>query len=114
MTKIVPDPPQSLFGKTAATPFGSCGAGHPQLFAVRDGIEAEDALVHVSLLLEGIYDTVQQACEHIDGLPKKGLLWSSLHSAEMAKGLVDAVLDGIDGEALRRKGLGLDALEAGD
>ncbi|UVM21645.1 DUF3077 domain-containing protein [Pseudomonas wadenswilerensis] len=104
--KIVPDPPESLLGKTAATPFGSCGAGHPPLFAVRDGIEAEDALVHVSLLLQGIYDTAQQACEHIDGLPKKGLLWSTLHSAEMAKGLVDAVLDGLESEALRRKGLG--------
>jgi hypothetical protein len=68
--KIVPDPPESLLGKTAATPFGSCGAGHPPLFAVRDGIEAEDALVHVFLLLQGIYDTAQQACEHIDGLPK--------------------------------------------
>ncbi|MFQ6573572.1 DUF3077 domain-containing protein [Pseudomonas sp. UM16] len=105
MTKIVPDPPQSLLGKTATTTFGCCDAGHPPLFTVRDGIEAEDALVHVSLLLQGIYDTAQQACEHIPGLPKKGLLWSTLHSAEMAKGLVDAVLDGIDSEALRRKGL---------
>lgn len=103
MTKIVPDPPQYRFGKTAETPFGSCDAGHPPLFAVRDGIEAEDALVHVSLLLEGIYDTAQQACEHIHGLPKKGLLLSTLHSAEMAIGLVDAVLDGIDSGAVRRK-----------
>jgi hypothetical protein len=106
MTKIVPDPPQSLFGKTAESTFGACNAGHPPLFTVREGIEAEDALVHVSLLLEGIYDTAQQACEHIHDLPKKGLLWSTLHSADLAKGLVDAVLDGIDNEGLKRKGRG--------
>lgn len=41
------------------------------LFSVRDGIEAEDAMVHVSQLLEGIYDIAQQACEHIHGSPKK-------------------------------------------
>ena len=91
MTKIVPDPPQSLLGKTATTAFGCCDAGHAPLFTVCSGIDAEDALVHVSLLLQGIYDTAQQACEHIDDIPKKGLLWSTLHSAEMAKGLVDAL-----------------------
>lgn len=64
---------------------------HSSLFSMRDGVDAEGALVHVSQLLDGIYDTAQQACEHIHGLPKKGL--------------VDAVLDGIDNEALRRKGL---------
>jgi hypothetical protein len=31
------------------------------------------------------------------------LLWSTLHSAEMAKGLVDAVLDGIETQALNRR-----------
>lgn len=103
MTKIVPDPPQSLLGKTATTAFGCCDAGHAPLFTVRSGIDAEDALVHVSLLLQGIYDTAQQACEHIDDIPKKGLLWSTLHSAEMAKGLVDAVLDGIETQALSRR-----------
>nr|WP_319526993.1 DUF3077 domain-containing protein [Pseudomonas laurentiana] len=103
MTKIVPDPPQSLLGKTATTAFGCCDAGHAPLFTVCSGIDAEDALVHVSLLLQGIYDTAQQACEHIDDIPKKGLLWSILHSAEMAKGLVDAVLDGIETQALNRR-----------
>ena len=102
MTKIVPDPPRTMLGVTANTTFGSCDAGHPPMFTVREGLEAEDVLVHVSLLLEGIHDTTKQACEHIQGLPNRGLLWSSLHSAEMAKGLVDAVLDGLEGEALRR------------
>ncbi|HKS13047.1 MAG TPA: DUF3077 domain-containing protein [Pseudomonas sp.] len=101
-TKIVPDPPRTLLGVTASTTFGSCDAGHPPMFTVREGLEAEDVLVHVSLLLEGIYDTTKQACDQMVGLPNKGLLWSTLHSAEMAKGLVDAVLDGLEGEALRR------------
>lgn len=102
MSKIVPDPPRTMLGVTANTTFGSCDAGHPPMFTVREGLEAEDVLVHVSLLLEGIHDTTKQACEHIPELPNRGLLWSSLHSAEMAKGLVDAVLDGLEGEALRR------------
>lgn len=103
MTKIVPDPPQSPFGKTATTAFGLCDAGHVPLFAVRSGINAEDALVHVSLLLQSIYDTAQQASEHIQDMPKKGLLWATLHSAEMAKGLVDAVLDGIENTPMRKE-----------
>lgn len=69
------------------------------MFQVREGIAAEDALIHASVLLQGIYDTAQQACEHMEDLPKKGLLWSTLHSAEMAKGLIDAVLDGLEGRA---------------
>ena len=97
--KIVPDPPRSQLGRTASTPFGACDAGHPAMFQVREGIAAEDALIHASVLLQGIYDTAQQACEHMEDLPKKGLLWSTLHSAEMAKGLIDAVLDGLEGRA---------------
>ncbi|MDD0977683.1 DUF3077 domain-containing protein [Pseudomonas fontis] len=102
MKKIVPDPPLPLFGKTATTAFGACDAGHAPLFSVRAGIDAEDALVHASLLLQAIYDTAQQACEHSDDMPKKGLLWANMHSAEMAKGLVDAVLDGIERQVMSR------------
>ncbi|UVJ46698.1 hypothetical protein NVV94_08865 [Pseudomonas sp. LS1212] len=46
MMKIVPDPPPAgTILKTVTTPFGSCDAGHEPLFAVRGGINAEDALV---------------------------------------------------------------------
>ncbi|MCY1438396.1 hypothetical protein D3C76_507310 [compost metagenome] len=94
MRKVVPDPPFTL-GKTTTLPFGTCDAGHAPLFAVRDSIAAEDALVHASLLLRGVCDSTQACCEQAGGREQSGLLWSSLHSAEMAKALVDAVLDGM-------------------
>ncbi|WP_110972007.1 DUF3077 domain-containing protein [Pseudomonas huaxiensis] len=102
MTKIVPDPPQAFLGKTAALVFGQCNAGHPPLFTVRADIDAEDALVHASLLMQGIYDTLQQTFENADLPISNGLLLAPMHSAEMAKGLVDAVLDGIE---MRRLGV---------
>ncbi|MHA6197841.1 DUF3077 domain-containing protein [Pseudomonas wadenswilerensis] len=96
MNKIVPDPPSALVGKTAMVAFGHCKAGHSPMFTVRAEIDAEDALVHASLLIKGIYDTLQQLTEFAEEVPKNGLLFSSLYSAEMAKGLVDAVLDGME------------------
>lgn len=102
MNKIVPDPPHAFFGKTAAVVFGQCKAGHPPLFTVRADVDAEDALVHAALLLQGIYETLQQTCETADLPVSKGLLLAPMHSAEMAKGLVDAVLDGIE---MRRLGV---------
>lgn len=103
MTKIVPDPPQAILGKTATVVFGHCKAGDAPMFTVRADIDAEDALVHASLLLKGIYDTLQQTCEFAEAVPKNGLLWASMYSTEMAKGLVDAVLDGLE---MKRMGAG--------
>ncbi|WP_166365775.1 DUF3077 domain-containing protein [Pseudomonas akapageensis] len=99
MKKIVPDPPSALppgtLHKTAETAFGSCDAGHAPIFAVRAGINAEDALVHASLMLQCACATANAACNHSRNLDK-GLLWSTLHSAEVAKALVDALLDGAE------------------
>jgi hypothetical protein len=100
MIKIVPDPPSggNLY-KTVATAFGTCDAGHGPLFAVCAGINAEDALVHASLSLKCARETTYHMC--MDGSPaNEGLLWSTLHSIEMAKALVDAVLDGIESEGV--------------
>lgn len=102
MNKIVPDPPHAIIDKTAMVAFGHCKAGHNPMFTVRAEIDAEDALVHASLLLKGIYETLQQSTEFAEEFPKNGLLFSSMYSAEMAKGLVDAVLDGIE---MRRLGV---------
>ncbi|WP_166366377.1 DUF3077 domain-containing protein [Pseudomonas akapageensis] len=97
MIKIVPDPPPAgTILKTVTTPFGSCDAGHEPLFAVRGGINAEDALVHASLLLRCAVDTAY-ASSDCPGVHQKGLMWSTLHSIEMAKALVDALADGAEG-----------------
>ncbi|UVJ46009.1 DUF3077 domain-containing protein [Pseudomonas sp. LS1212] len=110
MIKIVPDPPavsdESLasptgtLNKTALTVFGACDAGHAPLFAVCAGIPAEDALVHASLLLKGAFASAYAACDDGGDRERQGLLWSTLHSVEMAKALIDALLDGAEAEAL--------------
>ncbi|MNJ75357.1 hypothetical protein D3C77_724440 [compost metagenome] len=51
--------------------------------------------MHASLYLSCAYDTGYKAFDNIDPA-HKGFLWSTLHSLEMAKGLVDALLDGME------------------
>ena len=98
MIKIVPDPPSGgKLYETVATAFGTCDAGHGPLFAVCAGINAEDALVHASLSLKCARETTYHMCM-AETAANEGLLWSTLHSIEMAKALVDAVLDGIESE----------------
>ncbi|WP_166360667.1 DUF3077 domain-containing protein [Pseudomonas akapageensis] len=102
MIKIVPDPPSAddLY-KTVMTAFGTCDAGHGPLFSVCGGINAEDALVHASLSLRCARETTYQICiSETDA--NTGLLWSTLHSIEMAKALVDAVIDGIEAKEKAR------------
>ncbi len=111
MIKIVPDPPPAEeetspsgnIHKTTDTPFGTCDAGHAPLFSVRAGISAEDALIHASLYLKCACDTANAAC-NADSNVRQGLLWSVLHSAEIAKALVDALLDGAEAQALKQAG----------
>lgn len=98
MKKIVPDPPTSLYA-TLDKPFGDCAAGHPQLFSVNAGVAPHDALVHVSLYLRCAYDTGYKALEGIDELAGS-FLWSNLHSIELAKGLVEALLDALENREL--------------
>jgi hypothetical protein len=106
MMKIVPDPPTTESNtsqatppgtliKTVTTPFGSCDAGHEPLFAVRGGINAEDALVHAALMLKCAGDCAYKALDS-EGRTEESMLWSTMHSIEAAKALVDAVLDGAE------------------
>lgn len=93
MKKLVPDPP--LTCTTASRSFGNCGAGHPPLFSVASGITAHDALVHVALYLRCAYDTGYKALDDMHPL-NNGLLWSNLHSVEMAQGLVESLIDRLE------------------
>ncbi|NBA96398.1 DUF3077 domain-containing protein [Pseudomonas sp. R5(2019)] len=96
MTKAIPDPPLSSI-KTVQTPFGTCDAPHGPMFAVLGGIGIEDALIHTSLYLDGVLATSQQAVAHASE-EGRGMLWSTVHLAEMAKALVDGLLDGLEAE----------------
>ncbi|MFJ4345020.1 hypothetical protein [Pseudomonas sp. NPDC089401] len=92
MKKIVPDPPLPC---TSNRSFGRCDAGHEALFSVNPNISAEDALVHVALYLRSAYETGHKALDYLreEG---RGMYWSSLHAIELAEGLVEAILDGIE------------------
>ncbi|WP_367863463.1 hypothetical protein [Pseudomonas guariconensis] len=92
MKKLVPDPP---LPNTTSRPFGRCDAGHPPLFSTNRNISAHDALVHVALYLRCAYETGLQALEHLHE-SGRGMYWSNLHAIEMAEGLVEAMLDGIE------------------
>ncbi|NBA94864.1 hypothetical protein [Pseudomonas sp. R5(2019)] len=94
MKKIVPDPPRKVLAKTIKTPIDNCNAGHLPLLAVQPGIHAEDALIHTVLYLQNGIDSLNKVIEQAPG-PFKGLALNSLHSMEMAKGVVEAVLGGM-------------------
>jgi hypothetical protein len=96
MKKIVPDPP---LPNTTERAFSRCDAGHPPLFTVNRDISAHDALVHVAQYLQGAYDCGYKALEHMDETGKS-LFWCNLNSIEMAEGLVEALLDGMESQHL--------------
>lgn len=76
--------------ETIALPFGNTGTNDLAFFSVRPGIGFEDALVHVSHLLRCAHDTAYELCD--GSTRERGLVWSTLHSVEAAKGLVDALI----------------------
>ena len=59
-------------------------------FSVNAGISLEDALCHLSHLLGCAYESAYELTDG-DGV-EKGLVWSTLHQIEGAKGLVDALI----------------------
>lgn len=80
------------FTATGSTRFGCRdGEGRP-LFAVCAGVNAEEALLHVSLLLKCAEETADEITS-ASGI-ERGLIWSMIHSVEMARAVVDALLDG--------------------
>jgi hypothetical protein len=65
-------------------------------FGERGGVNAEDALVHASLYLQAAYVTANEACNQSTS-KERGLHLAALYSVEIAKALVDALLDGAEG-----------------
>ncbi|SDZ40936.1 hypothetical protein [Pseudomonas sp. NFIX28] len=120
MKKLVPDPPVSLSsarrnpeheltnkavlhslanGSAEVVFLQSLGptveraVGDDSLFCVREGISAEEALLHVSILLKAAEEVSDEITERASGV-ERGLIWSLIHNVEMARGVVDALLDG--------------------
>lgn len=59
---------------------------------MRAGISAEEALIHVSLLLDCAVQVSDEITERASGV-ERGLIWSMIHSVEMARAVVDSLLD---------------------
>ena len=83
------DPP--LFGAQQVT--RGMPVAPDSLFCVREGISAEEALLHVSLLLKCAEEVSDEITEQGSGI-ERGLIWSMVHSVEMARAVVEALLDG--------------------
>ncbi|PNG35660.1 DUF6124 family protein [Pseudomonas sp. BNK-6] len=113
MKKLVPDPPTSYRDpelKAANATLRVALARQPQdpalfqrntqakpvsadsLFSVRPGVSAEEALVHVSLLLKCAEEVCDEITQQGSGI-ERGLIWSMVHSVEMARAVVEALLD---------------------
>ncbi len=72
---------------------------HLQLFTVRPGLPAEEALLHASHLLDCIASTTYEHADALQGHERKQGM-SVYHLVEMAKPLVDAAIQGIERERL--------------
>ncbi|MHC6227983.1 hypothetical protein ACYU03_24985 [Pseudomonas sp. X10] len=96
MKKVTPDPP---LPSQWATVSKTCGGGTipSPVYSIRPGITAQEALMYASVYLSCAYETGTKAVE-TDPSGPRGLLWSTMHSIEMAQGLVEALLDGLAAE----------------
>ncbi len=65
----------------------------PTLFAIQPGVSAQDALTYVSNLLETAELNGDEISLHINPV-ERALFWGMLHSVEVARAVVDALLDG--------------------
>ena len=90
MKKIVPDPPLA----TLETTTRQCTA----LFSINPGINAHTALRQVSLLLKGAETNADDIRPHLTEFDAEQL-WRVIHSVEMARGVVDALLAGAPPQA---------------
>ncbi|MEG1039489.1 hypothetical protein [Pseudomonas sp. NUPR-001] len=83
MKKIVPDPPPSLI----TTPY----------FSIHSDLIPPDSLAFASELLHGIRETTEEYCRAHANEPGQGMLVNVLHSAEMARALVEHALIKVQG-----------------
>ncbi len=105
MKKPVPDPPAFDLSQatTSHTSFGIPDFNGNPLFSIREGICAEDALVHTCLLLNCVRASAYDAAQHLSANDQSLILGIAQH-AEMARALVDAVLEGVNRSGSGRRG----------
>ena len=65
----------------------------PTLFSIQPGVNAQDALIYVSNLLETAELNGDEISLHTNPV-ERALFWGMLHSVEVARAVVDALLEG--------------------
>ncbi|MCU1740033.1 MULTISPECIES: hypothetical protein [unclassified Pseudomonas] len=65
----------------------------PTIFAIQPGVQAQDALTYVSKLLEVAELNGDEISLHTNPV-ERSLFWGMLHSVEIARAVVDALLEG--------------------
>ncbi|MGY2198976.1 hypothetical protein [Pseudomonas gingeri] len=78
---------------THSTPITPQDPNRPVLLAIQPGINAQDALTYVSRLLETAELNADEISLHTNPV-ERALFWSMLHSVEVARAVVEALLDG--------------------
>nr|WP_248798112.1 hypothetical protein [Pseudomonas sp. MWU13-2105] len=77
----------------------------PTLFAIQPGVKAQDALTYVSKLLEVAELNGDEISLHTNPV-ERSLFWGMLHSVEMARAVVDALLAGSASPSVDNHSLG--------
>ncbi|MFK0311983.1 hypothetical protein ACIQUF_12145 [Pseudomonas sp. NPDC090233] len=85
MKKHVPDPPSR---KPITTPF----------FTHQSDMNPPDALAHVSELLRGVIETIDEHCRARAGEHGLSMLSNAMHATEIAHSLVEHVHDRLYGQ----------------
>ncbi|WP_397443391.1 DUF3077 domain-containing protein [Pseudomonas chlororaphis] len=101
-SRVEGEPLHCALQETGSASFGCRDGNGRPLFAVRAGVSAEEALLHVSLLLKCAEETADEITS-ASGI-ERGLIWSMIHSVEMARAVVDALLDGAGRQGVLREG----------
>ncbi|MGO3553510.1 hypothetical protein, partial [Pseudomonas helleri] len=98
LKRLREDPPVDL---ETLQPTLAQGISPESPFAVLADVRALQALQHVSIMLKGAEEVSDEITEMASGI-ERGLVWSLVHSVEMARSLVDALLkgNGIDPEKI--------------
>ncbi len=99
MKKHVPDPPLPPRNLTTThTHFATVSRTHQPLFAVRAGVNIQDALAHLATALRAAIETNLQLCDLADR--KHGdLLWATQQSLEIAQALTLSLLSSVESRA---------------
>ncbi|MHC8305495.1 DUF3077 domain-containing protein [Pseudomonas sp. PB3P13] len=75
--------------------FARCNVEQQELFAVRSGIPAGDALEEASCILSALMSSLEGAAMGTDGI-QPSQVWLLFRSVDLAKAIVDSTREGLE------------------